>query len=118
MDVQGAGSNFDPLALGRTALGRAMGGLVLEWLTGALPSDVDGLGRLSIACLAAVFSPPPEAAPTLLVLRSPRPGGALTWGVWLGCAEERVLELVDDVLATCLVVKGVDLAMFETEELI
>jgi hypothetical protein len=106
-----AGTNFDSLALERTVLGRT------------LPSDVDGLGRLVIACLAAAadFSPSPEAAPTLLVLRSPRlEKGTATWGVWIGCAEERVREQADEVdvtlVLTLLAVKGVGLAGPVVEE--
>ena len=97
------GSSFDWLALERAMLGRT------------LPSDVDGLGRLATACLAAAnFSPSPEAAPTLVVLRSPRPGGGtMTWGVWIGCAEERVRELADELdlilVLTFLVAKEIDL---------
>jgi len=72
VEVRVAESNFDSRALGRAVLGRT------------LPNDVDGLGRLAIACLAAAadLSPSPEAAPTLLVLRSPRlEKGAVTLGV-------------------------------------
>jgi len=72
-----AESNFDSRALGRAVLGRAV-------LGRTLPNDVDGLGRLAITCLAAAadFSASPEAAPTLLVLRSPRlEKGAVTLGV-------------------------------------
>ena len=96
-------SNLDSLALGRAMLGRT------------LPSDVDGLGRLAIACLAAAnFSPSPEAAPTLFVLRSPRlEGGIVTWGVWIGCAEEGARDLADELdvilVSTFLAVKEIDL---------
>ena len=102
-EVRVVGSSFDWLALERTMLGRT------------LPSDVDGLGRLAIACLtAANFSPSPEAAPTLVVLRSPRlGGGTVSWGVWIGCAEERVRELADELdvtlVSTFLAVKEIDL---------
>lgn len=112
VEVRVAGSNFDSLALGCAVLGRA------------LPSDVDGLGRPAIACLAAAdFSPPPEAAPTLLVLRSPRlGGGTVIWGVWIGFVEERARELADEVevtlVLTFLAVKGIDFAGPEIEELL
>jgi hypothetical protein len=92
------------LALGRALKGRA----APEWLTGALPSDVDGLGRPAIACLAAAaaFSLSPEVAPTLLVLRNPRlDGGAVT------CAGEWAREMGNDVdvilVVTFLAVKEV-----------
>ena len=108
-----AGSNSDLLALGCAVLGRT------------LPSDVDGLGRPAIACLAAAadFSPPPEAAPTLLVLRSPRlGGGTVTWGVWIGFVEEMARELADEVdvtlVLTLLAVKGIEFADPEVEELL
>src|SRR5258706_6555305 len=103
VEVRTVGSSFDWLALGRAMLGRT------------LPSDVDGLGRLTIACLAAAnFNPSPEAAPTLLVLRNPRlGGGTVTWGGWIGRAEERVRELADELdvilVLTCLAVKEIDL---------
>ena len=97
------GSNLDSLALERAMLGRT------------LPSDVDGLGRPAIACLAAAnFSPSPEAAPTLFVLRSPRlEGRTVSWGVWIDCAEEGARDLADDLdvilVLTSLAVKEIDL---------
>ena len=100
--VRVVGSNFDSLALERAMLGRT------------LPSEVDGLGRPAIACLAAAnFNPSPEAAPTLLVLRSPRlEGGTVTWGVWIGCAEG-ARDLADELdvilVLTSLAVKEIDL---------
>jgi len=111
-EVPMAGLNFDSLALGRAVLGRIF------------PSDVDGLGRLAIACLAAIadFSASPEAAPTLLVLRSPRlEGGTVTWRVMIGCAVEIVRKLADEVdvdLVGFLAIKGVDLTRPEVEELL
>jgi hypothetical protein len=113
VEVLVAGSNFDSLVLGRAVLGRT------------LPSDVDGLGRPAITCLAAAadFSPSPEAAPTLLVLRSPRlEGGTVTWVVWIGCAEEGDRELSDETDVTLVITfptaQGVDLASPEVEELL
>ena len=79
-----------------------------------LPSDVDGLGRLAIACFAAAnFSPSPEAAPTLFVLRSPRPEeGTVTW---IGCAEEGARDLADE-LDVILVVTFLAVEMIELVE--
>lgn len=46
----------------------------------------------------------------------------MTWGVWIGCTEEGVRDLADEVeiilVVTFLAVKGIDLATSKVEDLL